>query len=113
MISLAEFNSLVKLDCCAEMRAPSLEILALSSDSTLLLELAASARMPVDEPVPALVSMVENDCPQLSAFWKKPTTLLKSEFKTESSELESKVSEPSLFTLTPRPVRLLMSDELV
>ena len=40
----------------------------------LLFDLEASARMPVDELVPALFSMVAKVCPQLFAFWKKPTT---------------------------------------
>ena len=113
MISLALFSSAVKLACCAEMRLLSFEISAFNVDSILLLELEASDRMPVVELVPALASMVLKLWPQLFAFWKKPDTLLRSEFITESSELASNASDPSLFTLIPNVVKLLMSDELV
>ncbi len=74
-ISLAWFNSVVRLDCSAEIRLCSREISALSVDSMVLLELLARERIPVEELVPALVSMLEKVWPQLSAFWKKPATL--------------------------------------
>lgn len=113
MVWLAVFNSAVRLFDCKEIRLSSRETSAFKVDSMLLLDFKASDRMPLVELVPPLVSMVLKFWPQLFAFWKKPTTPLKSEFKTESMLAASKVIEPLLFTVMPRLVRLLMSDELV
>ena len=58
MISLALFSSAVRLACSLEIRISSLEMFAFNEDSILLLELEDSARMPVVELMPELVSIL-------------------------------------------------------
>ena len=113
MIWLAWFNSAVRLVCCAEIRLFSFEISAFSVDSMLLLEFAASARIPVDELVPALFSMLEKFCPQLLAFWKKPTTLAIVGVQQGIERVGVEGERAVVVHADAEAVRLLMSDELL
>ncbi len=76
MISLALFSSAVRLVCCAEIIALLLRDLGIQRGFNVAVGTGGQRQMPVGELVPALVSMLENVCPQLFAFWKKPTTPL-------------------------------------
>src|ERR1035437_1022078 len=90
----------------------SLEMTAFNVDSMLLLEFSARERIPFDDVVPALFSTVVKLWPQLFAFWKNPATPLKSELRTEESEVASNVKVPSylLLRLIPSWARPEMLD---